>query len=294
MAIKQEEVRLRVAVDSSQVSVGMTKMSQQVNKFVNDTGKKLLSLAKTNIWLAGADLLRQAIPSAEEFWNRVYGVSEDQTRAYESQLNRLRRLRTEVLETKARLDAAYTNRNLKSADNLGKEAIYEAEMFDIDAGMNKARDQVKLLKDTKQPVEEIVKAEQNLRNLQLQRLETQEKLSDLREKMSPEELRSSIQRRANRIGEVKQLRTDLETFQMLGDKAGESKARRRIDEIIRERNQLEGLPEGVGVNAFLASTNPLKPFTPPNAANSAEIESAFTKAIKENTLYVLIKGVEGE
>lgn len=106
MAINREEVQVRIGVDSSAVSAGMAKVSFQVNKFVQDTGKKLLSLAKANIWLAAADLLQQALPTAEEFWNRVYGVDEATTKKFQDSLSRLKTLRAELEQSKSQLAKA--------------------------------------------------------------------------------------------------------------------------------------------------------------------------------------------
>lgn len=277
MAITREEVRIRMAVDSSALSAGMTTASAQVNRFVADTGKKLMSLARANIWLMGADLLRQALPTAEEFWNKIYGVDEASTKKYEETMNRFRSLRAEIQKTRealaksafdeatpeqqrdllnqkiANLDKAISG---EGADKANREKAIAGLAAEIESmgpngsivGIAKRGrllqltgvDPLQSLNEGRSElIEANAKSTAKLNKLTTERLATAKQLAEVEKKVSPETKATDAkaQMLANRA-KVATLRSDFELGMATGNLDKINAARAGLDALTKENNLL--------------------------------------------------------
>lgn len=292
MAITNEEVKIKLGVDGSQVGPALAGQSAVFNKFITGMKSQLMSLARTNVYLMAVTVIKELLPTAQEFWDSVYGVDEAGSERIRKSNENLRKLRQEVMTTKAALNKAFEERSLRDADNLGKEAIFEGKMADNQSEKARAEARVKLLKDTKQPIEQIVAAQQEVRNLTLEQLEIEKKLSEVRAKFSGEEMLTSIKRRANITKEITDLRSDIKTYNELGFPDQAKAAENKINKLVSGRNNLEGLPPGVSANQYLLSMNPLWQKLGTAGMSKPITAEEFRSIMAEAQLNVIIDGVK--
>ena len=127
MALTSEEVKIRMGMDSTALRAGMASSSQFVEKSLKAVSSKAVSLLKANLYLAVLDLFAQIVPSAEEFWGRIYGTDPDSMAKHQQALENIRKVKDALLTDQERLAKAERDARLKNADENGKVAILEGE-----------------------------------------------------------------------------------------------------------------------------------------------------------------------
>lgn len=120
MALSKEEIAIRVGVDSRAISPGLAGASRQINKFADDSIKKLNSILKANVFLAAADLFRQLIPSAQEFWEKYYGADEESLRMADEAHARIKSLAKAIEDSRKSVEKAKAKDEFDKADKPGK------------------------------------------------------------------------------------------------------------------------------------------------------------------------------
>jgi hypothetical protein len=116
MALSKEEISLRLGVDGRAISPGLAGASRQINKFASDSVKKLTSILKANVFIAAADLLRQLIPTAQEFWEKIYGADEESIRMADEAHQRIKNLAKQVRESRDSVILSEREHEFKKAD----------------------------------------------------------------------------------------------------------------------------------------------------------------------------------
>lgn len=206
MAVHQEEVKLRLGVDASQISAGMAGVSRTIGKFVDDTGKKLMSLARANIYMMAIDLARQIIPTAEEIWNAVYGVDPATTAKFQEANERLHKLRKELEATKKSLHEGLRDFFFDTADQRGKQEILFGEAKDAADSTRRAKQQLDYLKDHKAGIDAVAAAQSKYNEAFKAQLDAEKKLREFTDKMSTKDIGKQFDARRKQI--VEQARKD--------------------------------------------------------------------------------------
>lgn len=250
MALSREEISIRLGVNGAAISPGLAAVRQKINQFTNDVGKKMYSMLKANLFLAGAQLLQDFLPTAKEFWQNYYGISDEIIEMSEKSHSRMKQFVKNIQSARDAVAKKREAAQFDAADRLGKEAILEAAIVFAQ------RDRLDLAKKLKATALDDIDAREEIliaiENANLVEIDSAEKLKKIRAEMNVGELNSSTLRRLDRVKEVFQLRTDIKSLKDemkfseesgdLGKAAelhGEIKAKTgRIGEIIDERQSI--------------------------------------------------------
>lgn len=128
MALSKEEIAIRVGVDSRGVAPGLAGARRQINKFADDSIKKLTSILKANVFLAAADLLRQLIPSSQEYWENFYGATEEQIRQSDEAHARVKALSKAVAESRMTVGEAVRKEHFERAPFEEKQQMLKEDV----------------------------------------------------------------------------------------------------------------------------------------------------------------------
>ena len=123
MASTREEVKIRLGVDGSQVNAGLMSVRQKINKFADDAQRKLGSIFKANVFMAATSLLQSLIPSAQEFWDAVYGTDEAGMEKMRKANENIRKIREEFENARKGLEDVKETAEYEDADSIGKAEI---------------------------------------------------------------------------------------------------------------------------------------------------------------------------
>lgn len=210
MGLSREEISIRLGVNSSAVSPGLTGARRQINKFADDSIKKLSSILKANVFLAAADLIHSLIPSAKEYWESFYGTSDEIVAKSDEAHSRIKTFASRIQEARKNLEQKREAADFNAANNLGKEGILEARAAFA------AQDKLKLAKQLKATRLDDIEAREKIL-LAIERaneveFDSAQALKELRSKMSMEEISQSVLRRTNRKKEVEELRSDVKAL----------------------------------------------------------------------------------
>ena len=191
----KEEVRIRLGIDSEAVGKQAGLVGHSIESSLKKTAKGINKLIGFNLVSIAQNLLSEIGPAIEKFWENFYGTSPEQNRKYEEAMNRMHALRKEVLASRKAIDDAYSSRQYKNADNLGKEAILEGDIALKKEDVQVALQKYQAMKLAHASVEKIAAAEKEY-NAQLKmQLDLEDKLTELRDKFNLDESRASLQRR---------------------------------------------------------------------------------------------------
>lgn len=186
--ITQEEARVRIGVDGTQVAPGLQRITTYIETFGDRVGKKLTSLISANLWMSAANLaamaLESLIPTAEKFWDEIYGNSPAASDAFAKTAARLRTLRESISDLEKSVADKEWQRNFKGETPEGQTAMLDEKIIanaKAQAIAKKELEHWKMVKaqfrpgeftDTQeQAVEEMGKAEEKLLTLQVQSLD---------------------------------------------------------------------------------------------------------------------------
>jgi len=105
---------------------------QNKSALVERSGKalaqKAISLLKTNVYLAIFDLIRSAIPTVEEFWNKAYGVDEESQNKRKTAEANIASLRAAAVSSRDSLAKQRKDQSFASQSPLGQEALLEVDL----------------------------------------------------------------------------------------------------------------------------------------------------------------------
>jgi hypothetical protein len=142
MASTREEVKIRLGVDGSQVNAGLMSVRQKINKFADDTQRKLASLFRANIYMAAANLLQGLIPTIEEFWEKFYGTDERSMENSKIANDRIRALVKTLKDAKAELEKTIADIAFKNANPEGKIKILTEQADTAKSGQLKNQSEI--------------------------------------------------------------------------------------------------------------------------------------------------------
>lgn len=104
MSINREEIQVKLGIDNSQVGGGLAQAESALSRFADKVEhkftKKLNKVVFGGLVGMAFHFAKELLPTAEEFWDWVYGVDEKNTSRTEKFLNRMRELRESVLKLK--------------------------------------------------------------------------------------------------------------------------------------------------------------------------------------------------
>lgn len=281
-----EEARINAQALEQRSAITMTTLKS--------IGSKAISLLRANVYMAGMDLLRQMIPTAEEFWDGIYGTDQASMERAQQAYDNLKKLQEAAKASRQALWDVYDARSFRDADNLGKEAILEANVQDQQGVLAKAKAHYELMKATGQSDEKRAAALKDVYDQEKALLELEDKLSGVRSGFSESEMHKSLKRRSNITKEVSDLRTDVRTYNDLGQPEEAKKAEAKIAKLIATRNNMEGLPEGVSANQYLLSMNPAWQKYGAAGMNKPITAEEYRTIMEDTQLNVIISGVQGE
>lgn len=201
MAIQQEEVKIKLGVDATQINAGLAGVQRTIGKFVDDTGKKLMSLAKANIYMMAIDLARQILPTAQEIWDNVYGSDPASMARFHEASERLHKLRRELESTRDKLRESLRDFFFDRADPRGKQEILFSEAQGAAATTQKAKAQLDYLKDHKAGIEEVAEAQKKYNEAFTEQLAAEKKLREFTDKMSPDDVEKQFEARRKKIAD---------------------------------------------------------------------------------------------
>ncbi len=142
MALTQDEVKIRLGIDSRAIAGGLTGVSGQIGKFVEDTRKKFMSLARANIYLAAADVMRQIIPTAKEFWDKMYGTDDQSNQRIQAFQENMRNLRKGVQDAQSALAKHVEDFYFKKASPLDQVNLLDEQLKEARQKADRAKDQI--------------------------------------------------------------------------------------------------------------------------------------------------------
>lgn len=107
------------------------RITKDFEKFAGDMAGRVMSMLRTNLYLGVVSLLERLLPTAEEFWDSVYGNSQEQTQAFERTRQKFRTLREELMESKKLVDQKWADLIFGEATDQGKLDIINKQLKEI-------------------------------------------------------------------------------------------------------------------------------------------------------------------
>lgn len=158
MALSKEEISIRIGVNSSGVAPGLAGARRQINKFADDSIKKLTSILKANVFLAAADLLHQLIPSSQEYSENFYGATDAQIKQSDEAHARVKAISKAVAESRMTVAEVVRKDYFDRADFEEKQQMLEEDVKDQrELFRQSAMDEGDALADSKHFLDEINK-----------------------------------------------------------------------------------------------------------------------------------------
>lgn len=188
--------------------------SALVSKTLSTLGSKAIHLLKANLYLAAADLIYQLIPTAEEFWSKIYGVDPESTAKLQEQNDRLHQLRQNLKETMDAYKTSIRELQFGRQGETGKQEILYGEARDAAKEEAKAKKRLDYLREHKATVEEIAVANDNWIKSVTKATEALKALEEFTSGLSEEGLKKQFEaRRKDVMLQARKDRTDLGTIE---------------------------------------------------------------------------------
>lgn len=201
--ITQEEVKIRLGVDGSQVAPEMGKVGTVIGTtFERSMAKSLRSVKKLltfNLTSMLLGLAKDLLPTADEFWEMVYGVDAESTKAYEEQNKRLHKLRDEVMNTRKSLEKALRGEFFDKGSERSKQEILFSEALGSKTEADKAKERLKYVKEHKMGAEEIATAQTAVNKAIIEQIKAEKELREFTGKMKFDDVQAQYEAREKMI-----------------------------------------------------------------------------------------------
>jgi hypothetical protein len=180
-------------------------------------GGKAMSLLKANVYLAGAQVVAEIIPTWETIWNSVYGVDEAGTKRLEEATNQLRTIKDKAQEAGKELEDAFKKARYEDTDNLGKRNILLQDQANQKNEVKLAREQVDRLKaqlkffpGNRDLIAQLGNAQGDLSKKELALFNTGRTLKEVNSKLTPDAVAQIFaQMLSDSIPDVYKLRSEI-------------------------------------------------------------------------------------
>lgn len=187
MAQTREEVTVALGVDNTQLASGLAQSESFMTNFADKIESKFTR--KFNKLLYGGlvstffNLIKQAmeelLPTAEEFWNSVYGNNDKSTSIFEARRKELRSLREELEKSLPLLEKFFADRKFKRADDGGKVEILN-QKIDENRAAQAAEAYARDHSNGEEQAKHVIRINQLIR----EGIELTDKRDDIQEKMA--------------------------------------------------------------------------------------------------------------
>ena len=196
MALTQDEARIRIGVDTTQVQAGMQRASDYVNHFGDKMITKMNKLLAVNVWHEAIQLASEGIKKLTEMWiDFHYKIDAKEFARIEQQQKHFAALRAELSKTSAEYDKIAASDYFKRSTELGKQLILEEELaknadaqMQADIERRTARDELakagdKSGEEHQRQISILAESETKLNRLGEERIKLEERLDAVREKI---------------------------------------------------------------------------------------------------------------
>lgn len=131
-----------MGLDARAVSSGIASIQRTVTKFATDVPKKLFSLAKANIYMLAANLVQNALPTAQEFWDGFYGTDAEHTANLQRVNKHIHSLVDRLNASRESLASTAKDLRMKAATPDEQIAILSGDLAEMNEALDKQKEKM--------------------------------------------------------------------------------------------------------------------------------------------------------
>jgi hypothetical protein len=246
MSLSREEIQVRLGIDSSQ----MQSQGAHAESYIEHLGQKMVTklnrLIGVSIFHMALHLVQELLPTAEEFWDRIYGVEKGEDTKLDRLREKFHRLRESIEKATIAYEKSVFESAYKHESDTGKKKMLDREIEKNTAEQMKQSEKAKEARESasywkkkgrdeddfkrmQNKIAEAATADSEKLRLQIEYVKLTDQLTDLEEDIAKKKERQAEAARREAESNAKSAKSTYDKWQhatkslaeaMAGDKPG--------------------------------------------------------------------------